>query len=556
MPDESNLKTKVDNDFTAWAPLFDRHKTDADLFNLEKKYERVQDVNGDDIANSIWIVLNDPADYAWRVESVLNSAIEQAKVTSDNKRFDTAYAEAFIRAGYKGADELLSQKGEPPLNPFLDQQNFRRGSEAVFFYFHFENGVLIPQIQPWDTGYFVCKNDNKGIVYTGYKTTRSKDQILAEHPEAEGQIKDDISADLEVLYILSRETSELWVSGAKVKEASNRLGYVPVVYRRVPMGSMLKDKDFLKYQGESGLMLIRDLIPELNRLVSITQSLNLQELDHALQELRKKENQTPKGEPIPTTDQLIAPGAVVQTEGGFTKMPIGELRVQQIEVIHRDIKGRVDRVMTNFDAFPGQKTATEILALSQQRDTTILPRLVNRGLLKQDGAKMFIKQTITAAEKLKIKEVKLSGQTFEIAKLKGEYHIEFAYSFKDARLDAARQSLAVGQRGLVPDRDIRINTLQREDWQADERQLRWEEDERLSPLIKLDRNIRALLEDAKRGEPGAERQAKMLVLQMIPALKQAMAGMMTPRQPEEVQPKQPILPIFSESPVGGVRGNV
>ena len=251
-------------------------------------------------------------------------------------------------------------------------------------------------------------------------------------------------------------------------------------------------------------------------------------------------------------DEVTRPGTVNEVELGYEKMPIGELRVQQIEVIHRMIQGRVDRAMANYETFPSPKTATEILALSQQRDTTILPRLVNRGLLKQDGAKMFIRQTITAAEKLGIREVELSGQTFEIAKLKGSYDIEFAYSFRDARLDAARQALATSQRGLIPDRDIRINTLQREDWQADERQLRWEEDERLSPLIKLDRNIRALLEDARRGEPGAERQAKMLVVQMIPALRQAMEGMMTPRQPEEVEPKQPIVPLLAET-AGGIR---
>ena len=103
------------------------------------------------------------------------------------------------------------------------------------------------------------------------------------------------------------------------------------------------------------------------------------------------------------------------------------------------------------------------------------------------------------------------------------------------------------QRGLIPDRDIRINTLQREDWEADERQLRWEEDERLSPLIKLDRNIRALLEDAKRGEPGAGRQAKMLIIQMIPALRQAMQGLMTPNMPEELEPAQPMIPLLPQN---------
>lgn len=164
---------------------------------------------------------------------------------------------------------------------------------------------------------------------------------------------------------------------------------------------------------------------------------------------------------------------------------------------------------------------------------------------------MLIKQTIEACKKAKIREVRIGNQDFEVSKLKGDYEIEFKYHFNDPRMDAARQSLATSQRGLIPDRDIRINTLQREDWEGDERQLRWEEDERISPLVKLDRNIRALLEDAKRGEPGAGRQAKMLIIQMIPALRQAMGGLLTPNRPDELEPAQPLVPLMSEQPQGG-----
>ena len=547
---EVDYKKLVDDKFSEWSDLWARHSTDADLFNLVKNNSRVLDVNDHEVRNSIYIVLNDPADFAWRVESVLNSAVEQVEVTSDSKRFDTAYVERFIKAGFKAAEKLLALKGEDALNPFLDQQNFRRGSEAVRFYFHIEKGEMVPDIMPWDTGYFVCSNDNKGIDWTGYKSFRSKSQILTEHPEAEGKVKE--GTELEVLYILSRDISELWVSGQLIKRLPNRLGYVPVVYRRVPMGSMLKDKGSMKYRGESGLFLIRDLIPELNRLVSIIQSLNLQELDHALQVGKSRETLSPRGAEIPTVDEVTAPGTVNEVEipGRFEKMPIGEIR-QQAQMLHQMIQSRIDRVMTNFEAFPSPKTATEILALMQHRETTILPRLVNRALLKQDGAEMVIKQTIAECEKFGMREVKIGGQAFEVGKLKGEYSIEFKYSFKDPRMDAARQALGTSQRGLIPDRDIRINTLQREDWQADEDQLRWEEAERLSPLIKLNRTRRAVGKAADDGEPGAEEELMMLTIQMIPALKQAMQGLMTPGQAPELEPEQPMMPVLVESRGGG-----
>ena len=197
------------------------------------------------------------------------------------------------------------------------------------------------------------------------------------------------------------------------------------------------------------------------------------------------------------------------------------------------------------------KTATEIMMDVQEQNNIIFPRIGTRGLLKQDLTKMFIKQTIDACKKAKVQTVKLGEQDFEISKLTGDYEIKFKYHFRDPRMDAARQSLAATQRGLIPDKDIRISTLQREDPEGDERQLRWEEDERISPLVKLDRNIRALLEDAKRGEPGAGRQAKMLIIQMIPALKQAMEGLLTPNRPEELKPAQPIVPLTNQGGQGG-----
>src|SRR3989304_8824559 len=90
-------KTLVDTTFEEWSSLLavtdGRMKADADMFNLVKKYPRLLDVNGSEIANSLYIVLNDPAVFAWKVESQLNSAIEQVQVSADSKRFDTVYVE-------------------------------------------------------------------------------------------------------------------------------------------------------------------------------------------------------------------------------------------------------------------------------------------------------------------------------------------------------------------------------------------------------------------------------------------------------------------------------
>ncbi len=561
MADEVDYRALATKKFAEWGLLFERMQTDADAVNMVYKTLKLLDADNHEIPHSVRVPLNDIASFAWQVETTLNSAVEQVEVISENKRFDTAYVERFIRTAFTENDKVLSSKGMFPFNPFNDQQTFRRGRVSSFCNFTVKDKVLIPNITSWDTRYVVVENDSKGIYYIAAKFYRSESQILAEYPEAKGQTSFGTSGtDTEMLYIISRNTSQIWlgtnlvqgdaVGGSLIKELPNKLGYVPAVYRMVPMGSMLQDKATIQYMGESGLFLIRDVFPEVVRLASIIQSLNLKVVDQALQIGKSVTGSAGNATPQKTVDELNAPGAVneiPETGSGYQLMPLGQLAVFQADKVHQMLEDRMQRGMSSYYQNVLQpKTATEIMKISQQQADIILPRIGTRGLEKQDLAYMFIKQTIDAAEKAKVQTVKLGNQEFEVSKLKGEYEIEYKYHFQDPRMDAARQSLATSQRGLIPDRDIRINTLQREDWEGDERQLRWEEDERISPLVKLDRNIRALLEDAKRGVPGAERQAKMLIIQMIPALRQAMEGLLTPNKPDEIKPAQPIIPLLSE----------
>ena len=70
-----------------------------------------------------------------------------------------------------------------------------------------------------------------------------------------------------------------------------------------------------------------------------------------------------------------------------------------------------------------------------------------------------------------------------------------------------------------------------------EKAKRWEEAEQISPLVKKDRVIRALL---KEGTPEAIRQAKMLTLEIIPDLKQAVNKAETLGQTTEDKSNQPV----------------
>ena len=559
-----DYKALAKKEFDRWQSLFERQDEDADFFNMVSATNKLLDANNNEIDNSVHVLLNDIATFTWEVETQLNAAVEQVSVTSESKRFDTAYVEGFIQAAFKEADKLLSIKGAFPFNPFTDQQTFRRGSVATLCNFHFEEGEFIPTLTPWDTRYFVLENDRKGILWTAAKFYRSKSQIISEYPETEGLT--DEKANTEVLYIVARDTSQVWIGGTSVndgklaKELPNKLGYVPVVYRKVPMGSMLYDQDTIQYQGESGIFLIRLLFKELERIASIIQSLNLKVVDQALQVTLPSENITPNSQPGKSVDEVGMPGGVNELPIGskYELMPMGQLQAMAQYLIQM-IQERMQRgTSQRYRSIANPPTATQIMMEAQEQGNVILPRLGTRGLLKQDLAEMLIKQTIAACAKAKVQSVKLGDQDWEVAKLKGAYDIEYKYHFNDPRMDAARQSLARDQKdsGLIPDRDIRITTLQREDWEEDERQLAIEKARRENPLASMDWEITKLLEAADEGDPYAEDAAMELAMVWIPAAKQAMQGLLTPNMPEELKPSKSTLPIFPGANQGGGQQNV
>jgi len=534
---DRTLIDKVEKRFTEWDSLFDRMQTDADLFNLAKY--TIKDTENHQIPHSLSVTINDAAVFAWRVETALNSAIEQIAVTSNNKRFDTAYVEDFLRNAFKAADKLLPLRDLYPLNPFLDQQTCRRGRVAARCLFQIIKGELNPDITPWDTKYCVYGMDKNGMAIAGYKTTRSKDQIIAEYPNADVPN----GTDLTFYDIFTRERHELWVSDKNIYEERNKFGYVPVAYRKVPMGSMLLDSDTIKHQGESILFLIRDLLDELNRALSILQSLNQKSLDHALQLKIPLQGITPEM-PVKGHDEVTKPGAVnvVPSEGGYEYMPIGEV-INHVELLIAKIEERLQRGGLNaFEAgtFKQPMSAVALIQVAQGQDLIYLPRVATRGLLKQDLSEMLIKQVIASGEST----VKLNNQEFEVAKLKGEYEIEFKYSFNDPKLDAARSSLAAAQRGLIPDRAIRRDTLQREDPEEDERWLAWEKAARVSPLVDLRRTILHLIEEADRGDEDARGEAEIMCdSQYLPMLEQAILGKEL-QGAGELKPAQPVVPLM------------
>ena len=312
---------------------------------------------------------------------------------------------------------------------------------------------------------------------------------------------------------------------------------------------MLADKDNLKYEGESIFFLIRDLQPELNRLVSIIQTVNVKTIDDALQYAsRQGAAATP-----PNKDDVSAPDAITPVDigGGFMPLPYGELK-RSAYLLHQMIESRVQQgSLSKFElgAFTQPMSAVALIEIGQGRDQVFLPRLGARGLLKQQAAEQIISQVLS----LGVSTVKLGTKghqrEFSVKKLEGEYSIEYKYFIKSPTLDLSRFSMAAAAGDLIPESAKRREILQREDPEEDERMLRWEEAERLSPVIKQYRIIRSLRERAEDGDKDAAFEADLMEAQLEATLGTMLSGQVSQvPQPEKDQKPQQLLPIF---PPGG-----
>ena len=553
MAEVIDYKKAVEDKKTELTGLHGRMDEDRKLVELGKY--TLKDVNDRAVPNSISVTLNDPAVFAVNVESSMGSAAEQVIVETEDKNLDTAYIEDCVKASLASADSLLAKRGRFSLNPFLNQQMCRRGRGAARCLFRMDTKTktLITDIVPWDTRFVYKGVDSDGNDWVAYEILKTKGEIASEAWAKKEKFSID-DEEATVLDVWSTKKNLVWVNDKQEYEQSHPWGYVPVVYQVVPMGSMMADKESRVAEGESIFFLIRDLVPELNRLVSIIQSLNMKALDNAL--LWKSEEGTAMKLPSDFAENLRESGGVTPADIGGGAEPVfyGELK-RSAYLLHSMISQRVrwgTMEVIGVGDLPGPLSAVALIEIGEGKDQVFLPRLGARGLLNQQLAEMIIDQIIqTGATSVEI-GARGHKRTFDARKLLGEYEIAFKYFIKSPKIDVARFSMAAAAGNLIPEKAKRRDLLQREDPEEDERQLRWEEAERLSPAIKMNRTIQALLEVAKRGDKQAGFEAELMSAEMGVNLQQMLAGETTQQPKPETEDKpQPMVPMFGGGKGGG-----
>lgn len=514
--------------------LYARMDADRSMVYLDPYI--MKDKTGREVTGIIKVTLNKPAVFAANVIAALTAAVEQIEVQSESRSFDTVTVEEFQRAVWKQANGLLMVKDMPDLDSFAVSQLCLRGRVAALCACHYgegeESGIFKPDIVPWDTRHVAFDWGGKGLEWASYRMLKGKRLIEREYNKV---IKDRSASVLDVWF---EDHNEVWLDKEKIFEQEHPYGEVPVVVSVVPLGygNSLMDENRVAFEGESIFFMIRSIVPELNRLASIMQTINM----HAVKTSYTYLNEGGKVGTPPNYEEMAAPGAI--TPIGLNER-LDPLVVQDIQRSALQLYGMLEKAeeqgslsAIDLGTLQFELSAIALIQLGEGRDQVFQPRLSAKAMFKDRLARMFTRQIIALGGSV---DVGMEGhkRSFATEKLKGEYTTTYKYYPKSPKIDMARMSLAQIAREFYDEDTIRADVLQVEDPKKIRAQRYYDLAEKMSPLLLRNRVIKALAEI----DPF---EAKLMAMESGQTLKAILAGELPP--PEVQQPKEapPMLPMM------------
>ncbi len=530
-----DIQTVIDKS-NEMSPLWMRMDLDKRLYYLDKYV--MKDTKGAVVSDIINVTLNLPATFAAHVQSSLMGAEEQVKVMGEMLAEDVPLKiERLIRAMLDAANALLLARGEPALGPFITEQLDIRGRAAARLTFRKNGSALVAEMGLIDTRHFVFEPDRNGGMAWGASTTwRSPSTVNLEYPDAKAS-GTQLVAITDVWDAVSNEVYMGGFSGTgtSIKPAQiggvgpHTYGETPIVFREVPMGSMLKDADALAHRGESIFFLIRDLIPELNRLASILQTLNLESV-HGPMEYASEEG--PQATPPEYADASGIGRITSVGKGAIRRIDTGDIKAagRLMQTILSRMIQTGSLSLTDFGSLSFPLSAVALVQLGEASGQVFLPRLGAKGLLMQGIAEMAVRQMIQLGGSLEIGTVG-HRQTFNTSVLKGKYDTTFVYTVKAPETDAALIAIADSMRLFMDDDTIATKILKLPNPKEVRAKRRIDEAERISPGIKQYRTAQALLDE------GREVEAEIMAAELGITIEQLEAGEVVP--PKAVEEPRP-----------------
>ena len=513
----------------------------------------MQDARLQPIKDIVNVTMNRLKVFKAYVEASLNKADETVVVESDDEQLETSVIEDAIKDSFRSANYRLIKKGGFRLEPYFDQQATMRGEAADLVLFQMldtdKGRILDTNITQWDTRYITYDASEEHLAWGAYETRKTKGMIEAEKWAQD--IKFIIKGkDAEVIDLWTPDEHRVYVNGDKKFDEENPWGYPPINVQKVPIGSMLAGKDELQYQCESIFFLVRELINEYNRCVSIMQT-------HNLKVIKPPTIQTKLGGGEPSDyDEAMAMGANTAVEPGEGISPIdfGDAKRSMVFALQEINKALDDGTLSRITLgdLPGELSAIALIQIEQGQGQVFMPRLGTRGLLKEQTSKMFIQQIIFTGESTV--EIGTPGhkKKYKVSDLEGEYDIVFRYANKSPETDFARLSIARQYKDadMLDELSIMTDIMKRDDPKGDLKKLQRQRLRMISPNLRMYDGLMALAEAVEDGDEGAKDEIDIVEAELGVSLDQLLAGNVL-KPPPEPTPTPAAIPLLT----GGSRSS-
>jgi len=481
MPDE--MLTKVAEREKKFEKLWLRMDRDLDLFDL-KRFQML-DYNDEAVKWAQHVTLNDPKVFAERVVAVLSAARPQWEVKLRHGEADevTTRIEQFIQAMFYEADELLYEKMLDPFQEFSCFSAAIRGwpTARVEVYADEEGNVRF-DILPMDPRYHIWESGPKGVLWSAYKTSRSRESIEDEYGAVDIPSSHPQGEDVVLTDVWTPEENIVYAVDNIVYQRDNPFGYVPVLIEPIRLRGLVggpKDDRLEKY-GDSIFAADRGLYADQNAVATILQTLNILAFRPPLGMKLEPGAEMPEEYPA-------EPGTVTEVADGeaIHEFPIGDVR-RSAPLFYSIINGCIQRgslVYTEYGNLQFTLSAVAIERLEQHRDQVFVPRLKALQRLYQRCAMMAIEQFVKLEKEVEIGQY---GEEIAVAPKelkKRQFRINCRLATKSPEKTIASYSVAQGAREFLSGDTVRRDVLQLQDPSGEEAKILDELSAQLSPQI-------------------------------------------------------------------------
>lgn len=270
-----NILKTIQEKESEFSELYARMDRDRKAVHLDKfTLTGFGEYKDRELPRTVSVTMNNAAVFAHGTTSTLQGSKKQTLVEgltdSQNKT-----VENFLDDVFYTADQRLQKRHIAGLWAWLCDHVVKRGPVGARWTFDNDGR---PNCLPLDMRYCPFEDGDEHLSWIAphhKRTVRMLQLEYGNNPEVLklnpniGAMIPGTGANIDVYDYWDDKVNAIYINGNKVLELPNVYGFVPAVVQFPPAGDYMMDDGYLKYWAESIFFLVRELIPEWNRLMSI-----------------------------------------------------------------------------------------------------------------------------------------------------------------------------------------------------------------------------------------------------------------------------------------------